>query len=53
VGQGGKEAGEPDPLALIADIQRRLGHLATFVTLRAGKRYSVDTETGSIKTIAM
>jgi hypothetical protein len=39
-----------DPLALIADIQRRLGDRATFVTLRAGERYSVDTATGGIAT---
>ena len=37
-----------DPLALIAAIQQRLGDRATFVTLRAGKRYSVDPATGTI-----
>jgi len=37
-----------DPLTLIEDIQRRLGHRATFVTLRAGERYAVDTETGGM-----
>ncbi len=37
-----------DPLALIADIQQRLGDRATFVTLTAGKRYAVDVSTGGI-----
>ncbi|MGI8912445.1 MAG: MBL fold metallo-hydrolase [Chloroflexota bacterium] len=41
-----------DPLALITDIQQRLGTLATFVTLTAGKRYPVDTGTGRIETLA-
>lgn len=41
-----------DPLALIAAIQRRLGDRATFVTLQAGRRYAVETETGRIAAIA-
>jgi hypothetical protein len=41
-----------DPLGLIADIQQRLGNRATFVTLRAGQRYPVETANGRIGLIA-